>query len=236
MTITNTNRDHALLEKTCPIDFNGHQFVALHSGALFWPDENTLLVADLHLEKMSSFARNGQLLPPYDTGATLAMLRDDMEKSGAEQIICLGDSFHRDEGVSSLFGADLELLKELVSTAEWIWIKGNHDPSPHNIGGKCVDQIGIKNLALVHEPSVDEHNQIAGHLHPGARIRINGRTSRGPCFIYDKRLMILPAYGKSTGNLNILSDAYDGLFEKKALNVIMIGKEKLYPVATKFLI
>jgi len=236
MTIANANLAHSFSDKSCPIDFIGQEFIALHSGALFWPSENTLLVADLHLEKMSSFAHTGQLLPPYDTGATLAMLRDDIEKSGADRVICLGDSFHRDEGVSSLLGADLELLKELVFAVEWIWLKGNHDPSPHNIGGKCVDQIAIDNLVLVHEPSIDEHNQIAGHLHPGARIRINGRTSRGPCFIYDKRLMILPAYGKSTGNLNILSDAYDGLFEKKAMNVIMIGKEKLYQVATKFLI
>ncbi len=236
MVLTNANRAHALSDKTCPVDFNGHQFVALHSGALFWPTENTLLVADLHLEKMSSFARNGQLLPPYDTGATLALLRDDIEKSGAKRIICLGDSFHRDEGVSSLLDADLELLKELVSAVEWIWLKGNHDPSPHNIGGKCTDQIAFGDLVLDHEPSIDKQNQIAGHLHPGARIRINGRTSRGPCFIYDKRLLILPAYGKSTGNLNILTDAYDGLIEKKDMNVVMIGKEKLYPVATKFLI
>ncbi|MCF6327230.1 MAG: ligase-associated DNA damage response endonuclease PdeM [Devosiaceae bacterium] len=235
MVLANTNRTHSFSDKTCPVDFNDHQFIALHSGALFWPGENTLLVADLHLEKMSSFARTGQLLPPYDTGATLALLRDDIKTSGAVRVICLGDSFHRDEGVLSLLDADLELLKELVSAVEWIWLKGNHDPSPHDIGGKCVDQIAIDDLALVHEPSVAGHNQIAGHLHPGARIRINGRTSKGPCFIYDKRLMILPAYGKSTGNLSILSNAYDGLFDKKTMNVIMIGKEKLYPVATKFL-
>ncbi len=218
------------------ISFRGEIFVPMLSGALFWPAENTLLVADLHFEKMSSFAGKGQLLPPYDTKATLARLESDIVLCGATRVICLGDSFHRDEGTTTLPADELKLLKSLTSRLDWLWLAGNHDPLPHQLGGRCAEQLAFGDLVLSHEPTFDLVGQIGGHLHPSARISANGRATRRPCFVLDERLMILPAYGVSTGTLNILSKPFAGLFERKKLKVIMLGKNRLYPVAIRFLI
>lgn len=221
------------------LNFAGETFTPLLSGALYWRGENTLLVADLHLEKMSSFAPKGQLLPPYDTKATLALLARDIHTTGACRVICLGDSFHRDEGTRTLSQEDRKQLNALIGTVDWLWLSGNHDPSPHQLGGSCADNIAIGDIVLSHEPNAKttEHTtgQIAGHLHPSAHISINGRTTRRPCFVHDDRLMILPAYGVSTGTLNILSEPFAGLFEREKLKIIMLGKKQLYPVATKYL-
>ncbi len=218
------------------IIFGGETFTPLLSGALYWPDEKTLLVADLHLEKMASFAGNGQLLPPYDTKATLVRLASDIETIDAQRVICLGDSFHRDEGTNSLPKAQIEHLKSMTSKSDWLWLSGNHDPSAHALGGQCADQIAVGDLVLSHEPSADGTGQIAGHLHPSAKISINGRATRRPCFVHDDRLMILPAFGVSTGTLNILSKPFQGLFNREKLHVTMLGKDKLYPIATRFLV
>src|ERR1700742_3995886 len=129
-----TARAVAAPEEPAMLRFAGHNFQPLPSGALFWPAERALLVADLHLEKLSSFARRGQLLPPYDTGLTLARLTGDVLRTGAETIIALGDSFHRDEGTANLIGADRAALEALIGRARWIWLAGNHDPAPHALG------------------------------------------------------------------------------------------------------
>ncbi len=217
------------------LNFVGETFIPLLSGALYWPQENTLLVADLHLEKMSSFASKGQLLPPYDTKATLALLARDMQTTKARRVICLGDSFHRDEGTATLPQEDAEQLRALIKSVDWLWLAGNHDPSPHQLGGSCADSIIVGDVNLSHEPSSITNGQIAGHLHPSARISINGRATRRPCFVHNERLMILPAYGVSTGTLNILSKPFEGLFDRDRLKIIMLGRDQLYPVATKYL-
>jgi uncharacterized protein len=226
-----TAEEHNLI-----IRFAGHCFIPLLSGALFFPDESTLLVADLHFEKMSSFARTGQLLPPYDTGVTLSRLERDLRATGASRLICLGDSFHRDEGTNTLLPEDKKRLSTVIGGRECIWLAGNHDPAPHDLGGICREELELGGLVFSHEPTRHRQNQIAGHLHPAARVKINGRSVRRPCFVNDRRLMILPAYGASTGSLNILSEAFDGLFSLQDLHVTMIGKTRLYPVATKRLV
>ena len=218
------------------ISFCNQVFTPLLSGGLFWAEQNTLLVADLHFEKMSSFARSGQLLPPYDTGATLARLASDLDATNARRVICLGDSFHRDEGTMTLSPKDLTGISDLVSRFEWIWLAGNHDPTSHQLGGTCLAQLEWAGLTLTHEPSISAKKQISGHLHPAAKVRMNGRAVRRQCFAHDERQMILPAYGVSTGSLNVLSKAFAGLFERKNLRVTMIGKDRLYPVATKYLV
>jgi len=218
------------------IHFRGQVFEPLVSGALFWRSESTLLVADLHLEKMSSFARTGQLLPPYDTGLTLSRLEADIYATSAKNLIALGDSFHRDEGTSTLLHHDRARLDRMMEQVNWLWLSGNHDPSPHELGGVCLVQQTLCDITLSHEPSHDLVGQIAGHLHPAARVSLNGRSVRRPCFVADDRLMVLPAYGSSTGNLNILSQAFDGLFQRSQLQVTMMGRDRTYPVSAKRLV
>lgn len=216
--------------------FAGQLFEPLNSGALFWRAENALLVADLHLEKMSSFARHGQFLPPYDTGLTLKRLAVDLSRTGATTVIALGDSFHRDFGPTTLGEADRARISELTGRADWLWLSGNHDPAPHALGGQCLPQLLRRGLTLTHEPRAGVAGLMAGHLHPAAHVYINGRSVRRACFAHDARLMILPAYGASTGNLNILHPAFAGLLDWSSLQVTMLGRDRLYPVSPKRLI
>lgn len=226
----------AEIVETPILRFAGQIFEPLPSGALFWHAQQTLLVADLHLEKMSSFAPRGQMLPPYDTGMTLRRLEADLRRTGAQRLIALGDSFHRDSGTTTLPPADRARLDELTAMAEWLWLSGNHDPAPHQLGGQCLPQLQLAGLTLTHEPRRDTTGLVAGHLHPAAHIHVNGRSTRRPCFVHDNRLLILPAYGASTGSINILSPAFAGLFHWPSLEVTMLGKDRLYPVSPKRLV
>ena len=149
--------------------FADQMFEPLTSGALWWPAEQALLVADLHFEKLSSYARRGSLLPPYDTGATLKRLAADVERTGAHEIVALGDSFHRDEGTETLLDADKLRLAALMGKVRWTWISGNHDPSPHALGGTCVTSLERRGLTLSHHPKRGTPGLVAGHLHPAAR-------------------------------------------------------------------
>lgn len=223
-------------DATVLLHFAGHAFEPLRSGGLYWHAERTLLVADLHLEKFSSFARHGALLPPYDTAKTLKRLEADVVRTGAERIIALGDSFHRDAGVASLLDADRLRLMALLGRTHWTWVSGNHDPSPHALGGVCVDQLAHRGLLLTHEPRRGRPGLIGGHLHPAADLQVDGRSVRRPCFVHDGAVLVLPAYGSSTGSINILGPAFAGLFDYRALEVTMIGKERVYPVSVKRLV
>jgi DNA ligase-associated metallophosphoesterase len=218
------------------IRFAGETFVPLPSGALYWPDAEALLVADLHLEKLSSYARSGQLLPPYDTAMTLKRLERDVAATQARRVFALGDSFHRDEGTTTLLLQDRERLARLVEQLEWVWVAGNHDPAPHALGGKCCVELAVSGCSLRHEPRAGIAGLIAGHLHPAARVAMNGKSSRRPCFVWDAHLMILPAYGASTGSLNVLSPAFAGLFDRTEMQVMMLGRDRVYPVSRQRLV
>jgi uncharacterized protein len=224
-------------EATVLLSFAGHTFEPLLSGALFWRAESMLLVADLHLEKFSSFAKKGQLLPPYDTGLTLKRLERDLESTKAERVISLGDSFHRDEGTETLLDADRLRLMALLGKSHWTWLSGNHDPSPHRLGGVCVSHLEHCGVLLIHEPGRgSKAATISGHLHPAATVVANGRGTRRPCFVHDGKLLVLPAYGAGTGSMNILGPSFHGLLDYAAIEVTMIGRNRLYPVSTRRLV
>ncbi|HHY50721.1 MAG TPA: ligase-associated DNA damage response endonuclease PdeM [Alphaproteobacteria bacterium] len=216
--------------------FAGEVFEALPSGALHWPAQRTLLVADLHLEKLASYAKRGALLPPYDTAMTLRRLHDDLERTGAVEVLALGDSFHRDEGTASLLEADRLRLAALMGKARWTWIAGNHDPSPHALGGACVTRLERQGLRFEHQPRRGAAALVAGHLHPAARVAADGRSVRRPCFVHDGRTLILPAYGSSTGSINILSAPFLGVLDHGAIEVAMIGRGRVYPVSPRRLV
>ncbi len=88
----------------------GHTMRPLAAGALYWEGEDTLLVADLHLEKGAAYAALGMLLPPYDTRTTLQRLQKVIDAVKPGRVVALGDSFHRSEGAARLAGEDLALL------------------------------------------------------------------------------------------------------------------------------
>ena len=219
------------------VTVSGRALVADQSGALYWPSEDALIIADMHLEKGSHYARKGQMLPPYDTRATLLALARAIDKYEPDSVIALGDSFHDDEGPSRMVQEDREILAIMQSECDWTWVTGNHDPVlPETIGGVVVNELVIGGLTLRHEPTTGPvTHEIAGHLHPAAKVSFYGHTLRRPCFVGNGRRMILPAFGAYTGGLNVLDDAFEPLFGNDGFNIYLMGHEGLYPVATRLL-
>jgi len=187
-----------------PLSFAGETFVPTTDGALYWQAQQALLVADLHLEKASWFARLGQFLPPYDSHATLAALADNAERTGASRIFCLGDSFHDRFGCERLPANSRALLENLTGRFDWTWIVGNHDPGfADHCGGTIVDEVELCGILLRHEALGEEHRpEISGHFHPKLRLSINGRRISRRCFVASASKLILPAFGALTGGLD----------------------------------
>ena len=187
-----------------PFSFAGETFHATADGALFWPARQALLVADLHLEKASWFARLGQFLPPYDSHATLTALAGEVERTGATRLFCLGDSFHDRFGSERLPESARMLLSELTSSLEWVWIVGNHDPGfADHCGGRIEEEVELGGMVLRHEAARDERRpEMSGHFHPKLRLHLKGRQVSRRCFVVSPAKLILPAFGALTGGLD----------------------------------
>ena len=187
-----------------PFSFAGETFEATPDGALFWPAQNALLLADLHLEKASWFARLGQFLPPYDSHATLTALASEVERTGATRLFCLGDSFHDSFGCERLPANARELLTDLTSRLDWTWIVGNHDPGfADHCGGRLADHVVLAGIILRHEAvRSDPRPEISGHFHPTLRVSLSGRRVSRRCFVVSPTKIILPAFGALTGGLD----------------------------------
>lgn len=201
------------------------------SGALFVPEENLLLVADLHLEQGASLARRGLHVPPYDTQATLAQLEQVLTQTGARRMILLGDSFHDAKAHVEIDAPDRSRLQAITSRVDTIWITGNHDPSaPQGLGGTTVDELWLGNVRLCHIPTSSGlgHHEIAGHLHPGASVIQRGHRIHAKCFVSDGRRIIMPAFGTYTGALSVTARAFSGLLDEPATRVWMIGRAAIH--------
>jgi hypothetical protein len=211
----------------------GTIFVADCAGALYWPDEKLLVVADLHLEKGSAFATRGVLLPPYDTASTLARLVRLIERYEPRLVIALGDSFHDGGGPFRMAGSDRAALKVLQRGRDWLWIAGNHDPDPaDNIGGRFADTLALGPLTFRHEPAAHPcDGEIAGHLHPQARIARRGRAVSRRCFAGDGKRLVMPAFGAYAGGLNVRDRAIVALFGALSFTAHMLSERRIYAVA-----
>jgi hypothetical protein len=197
-------------------------------GALYWPQHGLLAVADLHLEKGSSFAARGQLLPPYDTATTLARLAHLIADYAPRCVVALGDSFHDGGGPGRLGDGDRQTLHGLQRGREWVWITGNHDPDPaEGIGGTFSGELSIGSLTFRHLPS-GAAGEVSGHLHPVARIAHRGRAVSRRCFAADATRMVMPAFGAYTGGLNVRDAAFADLFGTLAFTAHLLGDDRLY--------
>jgi uncharacterized protein len=215
------------------ISILGLTLIADPNGALYWPEQSLLAVADLHLEKGSSFAARGALLPPFDTATTLARLVRLIVRYAPRWIVALGDSFHDGGGPARLADTDRESLAALQRGRDWIWITGNHDPQPaSNIGGAFCATLGVGVLSLRHLPT-GSPGEIAGHLHPVARIAHRGRTVSRRCFAADAARVVMPAFGAYTGGLNVRDPAFANVFGTLAFTAHMLGEDRLYAFAAK---
>jgi len=203
------------------------------AGALYWPDERLMVVSDLHLEKGSSFARRGVLLPPYDTASTLERLAGTLSRHPVRTVIALGDSFHDQDGPARLTAADRARLLELQRGRDWVWIAGNHDPDPPDRpGGVFVTSLGLWPLSFRHEPTPQaQPGEIAGHLHPVARVSGRGQIVTRRCFVSDGGRVVMPAFGAYTGGLNIRHAAFAEAFGTLAFTAHLLGQRRLYTFA-----
>ncbi|MCX5478414.1 ligase-associated DNA damage response endonuclease PdeM [Kaistia geumhonensis] len=201
-------------------------------GALHIAEEATLVVADLHLEKGSAFAARGQMLPPYDTVATLRRLAALVGRLAPRRVVALGDSFHDRRAAERLGEADRALLGQLVAGCEWIWIAGNHDPlPPAALGGHAERELVVGSLTFRHEPRAGRApGEVAGHLHPSARVVGRGGSVRRRCFIANRERLVMPAFGALAGGLDVLDDAFRPLFHGAPFHAFMLG-EAVHKVA-----
>jgi len=212
-----------------PFSFAGHDFLATPEGALYWPAQSALLVADLHLEKASWFARLGQMLPPYDSIATLSALERDIDRSGATRLYCLGDSFHDRFGCDRLPADARALLTSMTELVDWVWITGNHDAGfIDHCGGRIAEEVELDGVVLRHEAiQGDPTPEMSGHFHPKLRLAMKGRSVSRRCFVASATKLILPAYGTLTGGL----DAHHPEILKK----VGPGASALVPVTDRLL-
>ena len=210
----------------------GMTFVADPAGALYWPEQSLLAVADLHLEKGSAFATRGVLLPPYDTAATLDRLAKLVERYAPRLVVALGDSFHDGGGPARLTEISRAALNTLQRGRDWVWLAGNHDPDPAvGIDGRFAESLAIGPLALRHEPSPQAcDGEIAGHLHPVARVARRGRAVSRRCFAGDGKRLVMPAFGAYAGGLNIRDPAIVALFGALSFTAHMLSERRIYAV------
>ena len=212
-----------------PFSFGGHDLCALPEGALWWPARRALLVADLHFEKASWFAARGQMLPPYDSLATLADLARLVAATGAAEMWCLGDSFHDSDGCDRLPLEAQARLRALTAAVRWTWITGNHDVAlKDRCGGMVVEEAVVDGLVLRHEADRgDDRPELSGHFHPKLRIHVRGKQVARRCFVATCRKIVLPAFGALTGGLDVDHPAL--------VKAVGQGAEALIPVDQRLL-
>ena len=201
------------------------------SGALVWEEQGLLIVADLHLEKGSSFAARGVLLPPYDTVATLSRLAAVIARHDPRMVIALGDSFHDRQAHARLSEADRDALTALQAHRDWIWISGNHDPAlPSDLGGLVASEVAIGEVTFRHEPT-GACGEVAGHLHPKARVATRGGGLERRCFVCDGARAVMPAFGAYSGGLSIRDVAFARIFPSPDFAVHVLGDIRLHTIA-----
>ena len=189
-----------------PFSFADQEWRLVSAGerywAVFWPAERALLVADLHLEKASAFARTGQFLPPYDSRETLARVALALRETGARRVFCLGDSFHDRDGPARLEPHAAGMLAALTAATDWVWITGNHD-SVIDVAGTVVDELAVGAVRLRHQARPGETApEVSGHFHPKLRVAVRGRHIARPCAVRSEGRLVLPAFGALTGGMD----------------------------------
>jgi DNA ligase-associated metallophosphoesterase len=216
-------------------EFNGQEFALVQERALYWPRERALLVADLHLEKASFYARHGQMLPPYDSRDTLERVALAIGETGARRVFTLGDNFHDSAGPSRLEPHAAGMLAALVRATDWVWITGNHDSRMEAAaGGALAEELAIAGLLLRHQAKAGETRpEISGHYHPRLQVTVRERSIRRPCAVVSSARghwdrMILPAFGALTGGMNAADPAIVKVLQPAAaIDAVLSSKGKL---------
>ncbi len=218
----------AIVDARVEVRIGGAIVAALPEGALWIEASRALVFSDLHFEKGSAFAKGGQMLPPYDTHATLARLAQLVEERRPDIVVSLGDSFHDGGGVARMGEAERAQLQGLIERSDWVWVEGNHEGrAPETLGGTAREVLHLGSIALRHEPT-GEPGEIAGHLHPCAKVSGRGRSVRRRCFATDGERLVMPAFGAYTGGLNVCDAAFAPIFPN-GVTALVLGKDRVLP-------
>jgi len=215
-----------------PFSFAGIDFAASPEGALYWPARGALLLADLHLEKASFFARFGQMLPPYDSIAVATAVAAAVARTGAREVWCLGDSFHDAQGCERLPEDARRVLRGLTTATRWTWVAGNHDAGARAIvdhcGGAVVEEAAVDGLVLRHEADpADPRPELSGHFHPKLYLSQRGRRIARRCFVASEHKLILPSFGALTGGLDAADPAIRRVVGAQARALVPVGQRML---------
>ena len=212
-----------------PIHLAGERLMLDPMGALFWPDQRLLAVSDLHLEKGSSFARRGMLLPPWDTHATIDRLTLLLRRWSPATVVALGDSFHDAGGSRRLPPTEQKRLVAMTQAHRFIWVQGNHDPTPPSgLGGEWVAAHASGAMMFRHQAiAAADPGEIVGQHHPKATIEARTGTVSRPCFVFDGQRLMMPAFGAYTGGLDVRDPAINRLFPRGG-RVFLLGKDRLF--------
>ncbi len=218
---------------------SGEAFCPDPLGGLYWPEQQTLIISDLHFEKGSSYAKRGVVLPPYDTRKTIGLVQQLCLRWQPQTVIALGDSFHDAEAAERLGELEAQSVRALTRLHDWVWIAGNHDPEPPaHLGGRICDVLEVGPFVFCHEPSprtLFGPSEVSGHFHPCAKVRAGGRSVRRRCFATDGQRILMPALGAYTGGFNVLDPAYEPVIGK-SFTAWMMGAESVYPVRSDKLV
>lgn len=222
-------------ETAATLSIAGVPALADCSGALILPLSRALVVSDVHFEKGSAFAQRGQFLPPYDTADALDRLEALIARRAPEIVVSLGDSFHDGAAHARLAVQDRERIRRITgSVRRFVWVEGNHDPAPPpHLGGEIAAEIAIDGLILRHLPTVGPaRGEIAGHLHPVAKVNAMGRSLRRRCFAWDGQRLIMPAFGAYAGGLNVCDPEFARVFGRTP-DAWIIGPRRVWPVSAQ---
>lgn len=199
----------------------GAVLTAMGSGALWWEDKRLLCVSDLHLGKSDRIARQGGAhLPPYEVRDTLIRLENDLNRTGAATVICLGDSFDDLGAAHTLSETNRLWIARMQAGRRWVWIEGNHDPGPVGLGGSHLAELPLPPLTFRHIAVPGRSGEVSGHYHPKVRIQTRLRGISRPAFLFDADRVILPAYGTFTGGLRSSDDTLRALMRPEAKAII----------------
>jgi len=219
--------------------FCGKSFIAHHTGALYWPAEETMVVSDLCLDKGSYLAEDDAVLPPYDTLSVFEKLEEALARYDPARVIALGESFSRDRSYQRRLSIhDIDWLVDLMDGRDWYWVCDENDPAvPEKVGGTVCPNVSLASLRFRHNPvRAPITHEVSGSMHPVATFKQYDRTTRARCFVSNGMRMVLPSIGHYGPGTNVLERDFAPLMGNEGLFVWVISHGQAFPIAAGQLI
>ncbi|STX52075.1 metallophosphoesterase, DNA ligase-associated [Legionella busanensis] len=217
-------------KKLVQVIFADYPLILSSLGVIYWPAQQLIIVADLHLEKGSYYAKRGNPLPLYDTWDTLKRLEHVIDYFKPKILLSLGDNLHDPNAFLRINNSAQKLLKHISTRLDkWIWLMGNHDKKvilsfATNI--YFCTYWKLESITFTHDFLPNTPYQIVGHYHPKLKIK----KITGKCFLVNQNKIVMPSFGSYTGGLDIKSDNFEKLMQDEIFNVYLIYKEKIWHI------